>query len=55
MSKTTPVRQETAELAEITELSADDLALWSAVIVIIGDLFALFALLKARTEKDSND
>lgn len=52
MSKTTPVRQETAELSE---LSADDLALWSAVIVIIGDLFALFALLKARTEKDSSD
>lgn len=33
-----------------TELTADDIALWSAVILVIGDLVGLFAVLKARTE-----
>ncbi|REE89080.1 hypothetical protein A8990_107178 [Paenibacillus taihuensis] len=43
---------EIPEIPELKELSADDLALLSAVIVVIGDLFGLFAVLKARTEKD---
>ncbi|WP_161601500.1 hypothetical protein [Paenibacillus luteus] len=37
---------------DITELTADDIALWSAVILVIGDLVGLFAVLKARTEKE---
>jgi hypothetical protein len=37
--------------SDVTELSADDLALWGAVILVIGDLFGLFAVIKARTEK----
>ncbi|GGD51009.1 hypothetical protein [Paenibacillus nasutitermitis] len=37
--------------SELNDISADDLALWSAVIVIIGDLVALLAVLKARSEK----
>ncbi|MEV5030709.1 hypothetical protein [Paenibacillus sp. LPE1-1-1.1] len=45
MSKTTTK-------SDLTELSAEDLALWSAVILVIGDLFGLFAVIKARTEKD---
>jgi hypothetical protein len=35
-----------------TELSADDLAIWAAVILIIGDLFGLFAVIKAKSEKE---
>jgi hypothetical protein len=34
------------------ELTADDIALWSAVILVIGDLVGLLAVLKARTEKE---
>lgn len=37
---------------DMTDLSADDLALWSAVILVIGDLVGLFAVLKARSEKE---
>ena len=47
MSKTTT----RTESSELTNLSADDLALWAAVIVVIGDLFGLFAVIKARSEK----
>ncbi|WP_164545593.1 hypothetical protein [Paenibacillus albus] len=39
-------------LPELNNISADDLALLSAVILVIGDLFGLFAVLKARTEKE---
>lgn len=45
MSKTTTKTDD-------TELTADDIALWSAVILVIGDLVGLFAVLKARTEKE---
>jgi len=44
MSKTT-------KNSDLNDVSADDLALWSAVVVIIGDLFALLAVIKARSEK----
>ncbi|SDW70157.1 hypothetical protein [Paenibacillus sp. CF384] len=37
---------------ELNELSADDLALWAAIILVVGDLFGLLAVLKARTEKE---
>jgi len=37
---------------EMTELSADDLAIWAAVILVIGDLFGLFAVIKAKAEKE---
>ncbi|WP_161807538.1 hypothetical protein [Bacillus sp. FJAT-28004] len=37
---------------ETTELSADDLAIWAAVILVIGDLFGLFAVIKAKSEKE---
>ena len=47
MSKTTTK-------SETTELSADDLALWSAIIVVVGDLFGLLAVLKARSEKNND-
>ncbi|MBP3966294.1 hypothetical protein [Paenibacillus lignilyticus] len=36
---------------ELNELSADDLALWAAIILVVGDLVGLLAVLKARTEK----
>ncbi|WP_157265752.1 MULTISPECIES: hypothetical protein [Bacillales] len=39
--------------ADVNELSADDLALWGAVILIIGDLFGLFAIIKERTESSN--
>ncbi|WP_341282649.1 hypothetical protein [Paenibacillus sp. FSL H8-0537] len=39
---------------ESNEPSADDLALWSAVILVVGDLFGLFAVLKARAEKEDS-
>ncbi len=48
MSKTTTTRTESSEL---TSLSSEDLALWAAVITVIGDLFGLFAVIKARSEK----
>ncbi|GAB2700840.1 hypothetical protein ACFQWB_06420 [Paenibacillus thermoaerophilus] len=38
-----------------TELSADDLALLSAVFIIIGDVVALLSILKARQEKKTAD
>lgn len=47
MSKTTT----TLEKSDLTNLSADDLALIAAVLVVIADAVALLAVLKARTEK----
>lgn len=34
------------------EPSADDLAIWAAVILVIGDIVGLFAVIKAKSEKD---
>lgn len=37
----------------VTELSADDLALFSAIILVIGDLIGLLSIIKARSENKS--
>ena len=47
MSKTTTK-------SNTTEISADDLALWAAIILVVGDLFGLFSVLKARSEKNND-
>ncbi|WP_308639733.1 hypothetical protein [Paenibacillus silvisoli] len=45
MSKQTDIKED-----ELADVSSEDLALLSAVILVIGDLFGLFAVLKARSE-----
>lgn len=50
MSKTTTKREK-----ENTDLTADDLALVSAIILLIGDVVGLFAVVKARTESKDKD
>ncbi|MFC5650987.1 hypothetical protein ACFPYJ_18100 [Paenibacillus solisilvae] len=42
----------TTKGSDLTQLSAADLAIWSAVIIIIGDLFGLFAVIKAKSEEN---
>lgn len=40
---------------DLTNLSAADLALWSAIIIVIGDLIGLFSVIKARSENDDKE
>lgn len=35
------------------DISVDDLELWAAVVTVIGDILALFAVIKSRNEKES--